>query len=133
MKVKYKEDSRAWRKNTLLSVLALLVLSSVLCWRRVLPVELWRAVMALLIVVGITAWCRPGWFRGYYRFSTWAGFWSSQAVARLALALLFVLVMAPAGIILRLLGKDPLSLKRSPGATSYWRPARQEGPLDRLF
>ena len=133
MKAKYKEDPRAWRKSTLLSVLALFLLSSVLWWRRVLPMEVWRAGLVTLIIVGIMAGCCPAWFRSYYRFSTWAGFWSSQIVARVALVLLFVVVIAPAGIILRLLGKDPLSLKRSPAATSYWRPARQESPLDRLF
>lgn len=87
----------------------------------------------LLGGVGIMAWFRPKWFRGYYRFSTWAGFWSSQAVARLVLVFLFWLVIAPAGILLRLLGKDPLALKRSADATTYWRPARQDGSLDRLF
>lgn len=133
MKAKYKEDPRAWKKNTLLTVLGLLVLSSVLCWRRVLPVGPWRGVLVVLILAGMLAWFRPQWFRGYYRFSTWAGFWSSQAVAWVALALLFALVIAPAGIVLRLLGKDPLCLKRAPSATSYWRAARQESPLDRLF
>lgn len=133
MKPKYKQDPGAWRKSTLLSVLGVLIVSSLLCWRRVLPTGAWLVLVVVLAVVGILAWLRPQWFRGYYRFSTWAGFWSSQVVAWVMLALLFALVIAPAGIVLRLLGKDPLKLKRSAGVTSYWRPAPPGGSLDRLF
>jgi hypothetical protein len=133
MKVRYKEDPTAWRKSTLLSVLALGLLSSVLAWRHVLAIPPWRALFVLLVLVGAAACVRPQWFRSYYRFSTWAGFWSSQCVARVLLSLIFLLVVTPAGIILRLMGKDSLCLKRSAKTTSYWRPARQDGSLDRLF
>jgi hypothetical protein len=34
---------------------------------------------------------------------------------------------------LRLMGKDPLQLKRPPNADTYWHPARDCNPLDRLF
>jgi len=133
MKPKYKQDPAAWRTNTLLSVLGLLLVSSLLCWRRVLPTGPWLGIVVVLVAVGMTAWIRPQWFRGYYLFSTWAGFWSSQFVAWVMLALLFVFVIAPVGIVLRLLGKDPLKLKRAPGTTSYWQPAPPRGNLDRLF
>lgn len=133
MKVNYKEDPLAWRKNVLFSVLGLLILISLLRWRHVVGVGTWNAALAGLIVIGAAAWVRPHWFRGHYRISTWAGFWSSQLVARLFLALLFVLIIVPAGLIIRLMGKDLLHLKPSREATSYWRPAKGGGSLDRLF
>jgi hypothetical protein len=133
MNIKYKEDPGAWCKSTLLTVLALLVLSSLLRWRHVLTVRAWTVVLLVLACVAIAVWIRPRWFRSYYRFSTWSGFWSSQWVARGFLALIFILLILPAGVIMRLLGKDPLHLRRSTGMSSYWRPAKQHGSLDRLF
>ena len=133
MSLRYKEDPVAWRKSTLLTVLGLAILSAVLRWRQVLTTNRWSEALAVLAGIAVVAWFRPQWFRGYYRFSTWAGFWSSQWVARLLLALLFVFLITPIGILMRMLGKDYLNLKRSPQATSYWRDAKQAGSLDRLF
>ncbi|HZR19134.1 MAG TPA: hypothetical protein VFE51_17740 [Verrucomicrobiae bacterium] len=132
MNVRYKEDPGAWRKSTLLSVLGLALLSAFLRWRRVLPGQAWLIALAVLGCVAILAGARPRWFRRYYRFSTWAGFWSSQCLARIFLAFLFVLIFAPAAMLMRLAGKDPLRLKRSAQA-SYWTSAKKSSPLDRLF
>src|SRR5271166_5779558 len=106
MKVRYREDPKAWRESTLLGVLAVLVLSSVFRWRHLLTPRVWSAVLMLLVCAAILAWVWPQYFRRYYRFSTWAGFWSSQWVARLVLAVIFVGIITPMGLILRLLGKD---------------------------
>jgi hypothetical protein len=133
MNIRYKEDPGVWRKNTWLSLLPLFVLSSILRWRHVLSGKAWAIIVFILLVLVIAAWLQPRWFRGYYRFSMWAGFWSSHWLARLFLMLVFALVIFPAALILRLLGKDPLHLKRVSGTTSYWRPAKQPGSLDRLF
>jgi hypothetical protein len=133
MNIKYKEDPRAWRKNTLLTLLGVLVLSSLLRWRRVLSVGAWIAILLIILCVAIAASVRPQWFRTYYRFSTWSGFWSSQWVARGFLTLMFVVLILPAGIIMRMLGKDPLRLKHPRSAESYWKPVKQGGSLDRLF
>jgi predicted membrane metal-binding protein len=43
-------------------------------------------------------------------------------------AVLFFLVFTPAGIIGRLLGKDPLRLKRAPEADTYWIVRDPPGP-----
>ena|SRR5437764_8407603 len=133
MKIKYKEDPRAWLKSTLLTVLGLVIVSSLLRWRHVLSSSVWLGVVAFLSCVAAAACIRPGAFRGYYRFSTWAGFWSSQAVAWVVLTLMFFLIFLPAGLAMRILGKDPLRLKRASETTSYWVPAKSTSPLDRLF
>jgi hypothetical protein len=133
MKIKYKEDWRAWRKNALFSAVGIFLFSSLLRWRHVLSTRAWSAVLILMVMVAVIAFLRPQWLRGYYRFSTWAGFWSSQAVAWLVLVFMFGALIVPAATILRLLGKDPLHLKRSPQTSTYWQPAKPSGSLDRLF
>jgi hypothetical protein len=133
VKIKYKENPGAWRTSTLLTLLGLALVSSLLRWRHVLPLNYWLSAMVVLGCAAVVVCIRPQWFRGYYRFSTWAGFWSSQAVARVLLALMFILIFVPAGLLLRLCGKDPLKLKRSSHSTSYWCSAKAISPLDRLF
>jgi hypothetical protein len=42
---------------------------------------------------------------------------------------LFFLIFAPAGVLLRLLGKDPLRLKPHPQKSSYWIARHPPGPM----
>ena len=133
MNIKYKEEPSAWRKTTWFALFPLLVVSAILRWRGILSSAACSTAIGLLVCIGCLAWARPRWFRQYYRFSTWAGFWSSQCVARVVLAVIFAFVLVPAGLVARLLGKDPLHLKHSRDTKTYWSPARQSSPLDRLF
>ena len=133
MRAKLKEDPKEWRKSTLLTLLAVAVLSSLLCWRRVLPVTPWRYVLLCVVVAGLLAVFNPRWFRSYYRVSTRLGFWLSLIIARLVLAIFFLLVILPLGLFFRLMGKDALRLKRLTGQNSYWTEAGPSSPLDRLF
>lgn len=132
MKLRLKEEPREWRKSTLLTALALAVLSSVLCWRRGISFPAWRVLLVMLGGVGLAGWLQPRWFRGYYRVSTRLGFWLSQVIARVVLTLMFVILITPLGLLLRIFGKDLLRLKRTQQPT-YWGPAKQGGSLDQLF
>jgi hypothetical protein len=132
MNVRYKEDPRAWRKSTFLSLLGVALLSSVLRWRHVVTGQTWVIALSTLACIAILAGARPSWFLGYYRFSTWAGFWSSQCLVRIVLWFIFALIIVPAALVMRLMGKDPLRLKRQ-AQDSYWTSAKPSSPLDRLF
>src|SRR3974390_1128804 len=119
MRVKLKEDPKEWRKSTLLTVLAVAVLSSVLCWRGVLPIPSWGLTLLVLVLVSLSALFFPQWFRGYYRVSTRFGFWLSLVMARVILTFIFFLLIVPLGLILRLSGKDALRLKPSCDGAPY--------------
>ena len=133
MKIRLKEDPKEWRKATLLNALALAVLGTVLRWRRILPVAGWITLLTVLAGVMLCALLRPRWFRSYHRFSTRLGFYASQWIGYTVLAILFLLVLTPMGWALRLAGKDPLQLKRPRNPATYWHPAGESSPLDRLF
>jgi len=133
MKLIFKEDPREWRKQALLTALGLAIISSLLCWRKHLSANAWHVVLAVLAVVAICAVLRPRWFRGWYRLSLRLGFYSSQLIGHCVLLVFFIFVMTPLGIGLRWLGKDPLQLKRPREVKSYWHPAKDCGPMDRLF
>ena len=51
-----------------------------------------------------------------------------RIVNPLVTGLLFFLIVTPAALVSRLLGKDPLSLARDAEALSYWIPRRPPGP-----
>jgi hypothetical protein len=133
MKLKLKEDPKEWRKATMLSALGLAVLSSVLRWRHILPVAGWATALVLLAGVVAGAWLWPHKFRGYYRVSSRMGFCVSQFIGHVVLGILFLLVLTPLGLALRLAGKDLLRLKRPGNPATYWNTAKESGPLDRLF
>ena len=133
MKLNLKDEPKEWRKSALLTALGLALLSSVLRWRKHLPANVWYALLALLAVVALCAVLQPRWFRGWYRLSLRLGFYSSQFIGRCVLVIFFIFILTPLGFVLRLMGKDPLQLKRPPDAKTFWRPARACNPLDRLF
>jgi Saxitoxin biosynthesis operon protein SxtJ len=133
MKLKLKEEPKEWRKAAWMSALGLALLSSLLRWRRVLPMAAWVLVLCVLAALAVGAGIRPRSFRGYYRFSAKLGFALSQMAGLAVLALFFFIIITPLGLVLRLLGKDPLRLRRPPGAESYWSEVRGKSSLDRLF
>ena len=133
MKLKLKEDPKEWRKAAWMSALGLAVLSSLLRWRRGLPVAGWAIVVCLLAALIVAAAWRPRWFRGYYRFSTKLGFVLSRMAGFAVLAILFFIVITPLGVVLRMLGQDPLRLRRPSDVKSYWSKVRGQSSLDRLF
>jgi multisubunit Na+/H+ antiporter MnhG subunit len=133
MKLNLKDEPKEWRKSALLASLGLALMSSVLRWRHVLSNKTWLAVLAALAAVALVALLQPRCFRGYHRLSMRLGFVISQSLGRVALVLLFIFVLTPMGWVLRLAGKDPLRLKPQRDAKTYWQPARDFTPLDRLF
>jgi hypothetical protein len=133
LKLRLKEDPKEWRKTTWLTALPLTLISCLLYWRGVLSRPVWLAILGTLAALALAAWIQPSWFRAYYRGSTRVGFVLSQILAKVALWLLFLFVLTPLGLVLRLLGKDLLRLKRTSHANTYWTPSKAISPLDRLF
>jgi hypothetical protein len=133
MKLKLKEEPKEWRKAAWMSALGMAVFSGLLRWRHVLPVAAWVLVLYALASLAVAAALRPRWFRGYYRFSARLGFAISQLAGRIVLALFFFIIVTPLGLVLRMLGKDPLRLRRPVGAESYWTEVRKKSSLDQMF
>jgi hypothetical protein len=133
MKLNLKDEPKEWRKSALLAALGLALISSALRWRHVLVTKSWLSVLGVLAVVAVAALIRPRLFRGYHLFSMRLGFAISRVVGQVILVLLFIFILTPMGLILRLAGKDPLQLKRPANADTFWQAAKDPSPLDRLF
>ena len=133
MKLRLKEDPKEWRKAALLGALGLTLLSSLFCWRRLLPVGGLMAVLSVLACVALAALMRPRWFRGYYRLGSRVGFYLTRFAGYAALTRLFLFILVPMGLIMRLCGQDLLWFKRKSTTDSYWVASQPLSPLDRMF
>jgi len=133
MELNLKDEPKEWRKSALLAALGLALISSLLRWRHVLGTRTWLIILCILALIAICALLQPRWFRGYHLFSMRLGFAVSRVLGRILLMLFFLFILTPVGWILRAAGKDPLQLKRSSDATTYWQTSKETSPLDRLF
>ena len=133
MKLKLKEEPREWLKFTGVMALAGAIVAFALWRRHVVSREVFFGVLSSLAVALAICAARPRWFRGFYRAGMTASWHVGQVMGGVLLTILFLLLVTPLGLLLRLMGKDLLELKRRPDAASYWRVAKKPGPLDRQF
>jgi Saxitoxin biosynthesis operon protein SxtJ len=96
----------------------------------------WWAV-AVAAVFAVLALVKPLLLAAANRLWTGFGLLLGKVVSPIALGILFYGVVSPLGIVLRLVGKDPLRLKRDAASTSYWIARDPPGPpptsMDRQF
>jgi hypothetical protein len=133
MRLRLREDPREWQKFTAASLLALAILATVLWRRQILTVAHLRVIVGILCVTEVFCLIRPHWSRHFYRGGMTLLSAISHCVSLILLVVVFATVLTPLGWVLRLLGKDPLKLKRNSSATSYWQPSKGEGSFDREF
>ena len=100
--------------------------------RKVMGIETLVGIAIAIVLVMVVCAIRPRWFRGFYRVGMTVSFRVGQALGWVWLAVFFLLVLTPLGLLLRAFGKDLLELKRRKTG-SYWRAARPPGGFDRQF
>ena len=85
----------------------------------------WGGGAAVLIGLALT---RPALLAPLNKAWLRLGLVLHRVVNPVIMALLFYGTIVPMGLLMRTLGKDPLRLKRDPGATSYWLPREETRP-----
>jgi hypothetical protein len=90
---------------------------------------LWVLAMALRLV-GLV---RPAWLKPVFLGLTLATWPIGWVVSHLTLALLYHGVVAPIGLALRLLGRDPLARRFDRDAPTYWEPYNPDQGMDRYL
>jgi hypothetical protein len=135
MRLRLKEDPREWRKFAWVLSGALTLVTALLIYRLRSFGAPAIASLSLAVFVFFTGslWPRP--YRPVYRMAMRVSHAIGQVVGRVLLGLLFVFLLLPLALVLRLTGRDLLRLKnpRPPPPDSYWQPVRSPGPLDRMF
>ena len=133
MSVRFKDTPSERRKFLLSLSIMLSVVVAVLLWRAIIPWSgAWLAWVAVVVLfcVGL-AWEVAG--RCVHRAGMTLGFCMGRVFGTLFLILLFLFVLLPLGMVLRLFRKDLLQMRRCPPvAESYWKIPRPPGSLDRM-
>ncbi len=87
-----------------------------------------EAVLGAAAVLLLAAVFTPSLLHPFNRVWTALGAALTRAVNPVAMAALFYLVFTPCGLLMRLMGKDPLRLRFDPRAASYWIERTPPGP-----
>lgn len=133
MPMRLKEDPKEWRKFALAAVSSQALLLFLLQRRTRLPVEAFWLGLFVLAILGVLACLFPHRCRGVYRIGMTVGRAISSVVTAIMLTVMFWLAVAPLGLLMRLLGKDPLKLKPTVAKESYWEKAAPFDDFERLF
>jgi Saxitoxin biosynthesis operon protein SxtJ len=94
-------------------------------------VHTWSLVAAGMF--GVVALIMPAVLAPLNRLWTRFGLLLHKIVSPLVLGIMFFLVITPMGLVMRVLGKDPLRLRRDPGAPTYWIERTPPGPPPETF
>jgi hypothetical protein len=91
-----------------------------------------NALAALAVIVGVTGLVFPALVKPIYTGWMIAAFPIGWTVSRIALALVFFVVLTPLAAVFRMMGRDLLRLRRQ-RADSYWVTKRQPGGTGDYF
>jgi len=84
--------------------------------------------LGVALAFALTAAIRPALLAPMNRAWMRLGLFLGKVISPIALGILFFLVLVPIGLVMRVVGKDPLRLKRDAGAPSYWISRTPPGP-----
>jgi hypothetical protein len=93
--------------------------------------HVWSLVVAALF--GLAAFLAPAILAPLNRLWTRFGHLLHKIVSPVVLGIMFFLVISPMGMVMRLLGKDPLRLRADPDASTYWINRTPPGPPPETF
>lgn len=113
--------------------LVVLIFGVLLPWLFAVDVPRWPfGVGGVLAVWAVVA---PSSLKSFYRVWMRFGFLMAAVMNPLVLGLVFVFVMTPVGIVMRLSGKDPLLRRWDPSRGSYRQASRRRDPksMERPF
>jgi hypothetical protein len=88
----------------------------------------WPLHLSIAAAFMALALLRPNVLAPLNRIWTKLGLLMAMVVSPIVLGLLFFIVVTPVGLLMRLVGKDPLRLRHDSGANSYWIVRQPPGP-----
>ncbi len=110
--------------------LVVLSVFAVLAWRSGKPVAVVAALVALAVLIPAIGWLVPRLLRWVWIGMSLVAWPIGTVVSFTVLTLVFVVVVTPVGLVMRLLGRDPLERRFEPDSASYWAPRPVEGSAD---
>ena len=91
------------------------------------------ALWIVALLTGVIGWTAPRLMRLLYLGMVHAALPLALVVSILVLVLVYYLVLTPTGLLMRLLGYDPMRRRFDPQTETYWLPREQEEHVSRYF
>jgi hypothetical protein len=88
----------------------------------------WRWTIGIAAVFLAATLFHPAGLKPLNRLWHKFGMLLHRVISPIVMALVFFGTVLPTGLVMRMLGKDPLRLKRLPNVDSYWIERRPPGP-----
>ncbi|MBK95055.1 MAG: hypothetical protein CMJ79_04985 [Planctomycetaceae bacterium] len=89
--------------------------------------------LSLGMVIAVIAWCNPMWLKPVFVLSMIVTFPIGVVVGFVLMAVVYYLCVMPIGLILRMVGKDPLVKAFDHSTESYWIERSEPVPVSRYF
>jgi hypothetical protein len=100
--------------------LGFLALFGALAWFKLGLPSLAAVLWVLAAVVPAVGWLVPAVMRAVFVGMSYAAWPIGFVVSHVVLALVYYLVLTPIGLVMRLVGYDPMTRGRDPEAATYW-------------
>ena len=127
-------ERRAFGRTLTLGFLVITPLLWLLVWWKTGLQEMWPLfVGGGCAGAGAVCWRWPRVARPIYSFWYAVGGVMGFCLTQILLGLVFYIVVTPIGLVLRLLGKDPLERRWDKDATTYWKEAEKPVDAERYF
>jgi hypothetical protein len=110
-------DNKELRSFALTISVALGIVGALVLWRRGPMGFIFIAIGAVILFAGLVS---PKSLTILYKVWMALALVLGLAMSHIILALVFYIVLSPIGFLIRILGKDPLTLRDDPKAESYW-------------
>ena len=104
-------------------------------WFKVHSVALSGTIWCAAVVVPVIGWAVPGFMKLVFLGMSYLAWPIGFVVSHVILAAVYYLLFTPIGLIMRLLGYDPMTRSIDRAATSYWveRPQDEKTGIGRYF
>ena len=100
--------------------LGFLALFGTVAWFRFDSPKLATGLWLAAVVIPMIGWMAPSFMRLVFLGMSYAAWPIGFVVSHVVLALVYYLVMTPIGLVMSLLGYDPMSRSVDPNKESYW-------------
>lgn len=110
--------------------LILLIIAGILLWKEN---SIWYAFFSLAFVFILSGVIFPPSLALVERWWTKLGMGMGHVMTHVILTILFIVVMTPIGLMLRLFGKKLLDLTPDPSLKTYWKEVPKDGPASRPY
>ena len=125
---------RSFAKSLVIGFPALAIVFTLMGWLKTGAVPTWTPWLAAIGAgAGVLFWVIPQIAKPFYLVWYFAACCIGIVVSNLLIAGFFYLVVTPVGLIMRLLGRDPMKRRFEREATSYWMDAEKGVDPKRYF